>query len=225
MKTTTQPHGVHYEFNNGYTLSVLNDWAAMGTPECPYEFMAWGNGKKTEAVGYQTKEDIDKIISMFKENNTELIDKFFDDYSPCEPRCPEDDYSPEDDDYFFDDCPDYLEESRERVPRLQKEVQEIQAELDEQLRLLGDTAIPSMIISVTRQGSGYNEDVFYTTITSISLKDGQIIEDCAQESTHSYSDMECECAEETEVLNQLRPLRLHLKLAKAGYKVISSHNL
>jgi hypothetical protein len=89
MKTIMQPHGVHYEFNNGYTLSVLNDWAAMGTPGCPYEFMAWGNGKKTEAVGYQTKEDIDKIISMFEENNTELIDKFFDDYPPYEPCCPE----------------------------------------------------------------------------------------------------------------------------------------
>lgn len=80
MKTTTQQHGVRYEFDNGYVLSVLDDWAAMGKPECPYEFMAWGNGKETEAVGYQTKEDIDKIISMFEENNTELIDKFFDDY-------------------------------------------------------------------------------------------------------------------------------------------------
>lgn len=89
MRTTTQQHGVQYEFNNGYVLSVINDWAAMGKPECPYEFMAWGNGKETDAVGYQTKEDIDKIISMFEENNTELIDKFFNDYPPYEPYCPE----------------------------------------------------------------------------------------------------------------------------------------
>ena len=61
----------------------------MGKPECPYEFMAWGNGKDTDAVGYQTKEDIDKIISMFEENNTELIDKFFADYPPYEYYCPE----------------------------------------------------------------------------------------------------------------------------------------
>lgn len=89
MKTTTQPHGVRYEFDNGYMLSVVDDWAAMGDAECPYEFMAWGNGKETDAVGYQTQEDIDKIISMFEENNTELIDKFFDDYPPYEPCCPE----------------------------------------------------------------------------------------------------------------------------------------
>lgn len=89
MKTTTQPHGVHYEFDNGYTLSVVSGWAAMGNPECPYEFMAWGNSKTTDAVGYQTKEDIDKIISMFEENNTELINKFFDDYPPYEYCCPE----------------------------------------------------------------------------------------------------------------------------------------
>lgn len=89
MKTTTQPHGVRYEFDNGYTLSVIDDWAAMGDGERPYEFMAWGNGKETDAVGYQTKEDIDKIISMFEENNTELIDKFFEDYPPYEPCCPE----------------------------------------------------------------------------------------------------------------------------------------
>lgn len=89
MRTTTQQHGVRYEFNNGYVLSVVNDWAAMGNPECPYEFMAWGNGKETDAVGYQTKEDIDKIISMFEENNTELIDKFFDAHPPYEYYCPE----------------------------------------------------------------------------------------------------------------------------------------
>ena len=89
MRTTTQQHGVRYEFDNGYVLSVINDWAAMGKPECPYEFMAWGNGKETDAVGYQTKEDIDKIISMFEENNTALIDKLFDDYPPYEPYCPE----------------------------------------------------------------------------------------------------------------------------------------
>lgn len=89
MKTETTKHGLCYHFDNGYYLSVISDWAAMGDEEHPYEFMAWGNGKETDAIGYQIKEDIDKLIAMFEENNTELIDKFFDDYSPEEPYCPE----------------------------------------------------------------------------------------------------------------------------------------
>ena len=89
MKQTTTEHGIQYHFDNGYSLSVISGWAAMGDGEHPYEFMVWGNGKETDAVGYQTQEDIDNIISMFEENNTELIDKFFDDYPPYEPYCPE----------------------------------------------------------------------------------------------------------------------------------------
>jgi hypothetical protein len=216
MKTTTQSHGVQYEFDNGYTMTVVKMQGLLPTDNDIYECNIAGHGQSLVLV-HQTKERIEQLKTMFESDDIDTIDEFLKFYT--------EDYCSPDDDYFSDDCPDYLEESRKRVPRLQKEVQEIQAELDKQLRLLGDTAIPSMIISVTRQGSGCNEDVFDTTITSISLNDGQIIEDCTQKSIHSFSDLEYECAEETEVLNQLRPLRLHLKLAKAGYKVISSHNL
>lgn len=218
MKTTTQPHGVQYEFNNGYTMTVVKTQGLLPTDSNIYECTIAGHGHSFVLV-HQSKEDIEELKIMIERDGEEAINELF------KSDTIDDDYSPDYDDDPGYDYPDYLEESRERVPILQKEVQEIQAKLYEQLRLLGDTAIPSMIISVTRQGSGCNEDVFYTTITSISLKDGQIIEDCTQTSTHCFSDLEYECTEETEVLNQLRPLRLHLKLAKAGYKVISSHNL
>lgn len=224
MKTTTQQHGVSYEFDNGYTLSVVNDWAAMGKPECPYEFMAWGNGKTTDAVGYQTKEDIDKIITMFEENNQYEIEAFFKKYKAPDyedaPYDPYADYEPE-----YDDYSDYEKESRQRVPSIQKEIQEVQAELDEQLRILGDSAKPIILIKVTRQGHGYYDDEYYTTITCLNLNDGQIIDDLTQESTSSYGDYEYCYEEEIAALRQLEPLKLYLKLAKAGYKVISSHNL
>lgn len=224
MKTTTQPHGVRYEFDNGYVLSVLNDWAAMGDVKRPYEFMAWGNDKETEAVGYQTKEDIDKIITMFEENNQDEIEAFFKEYkAPDHEDVYYDsypDYEPE-----YDDYSDYEEESRKRVPGIQKEIQEVQAELDEQLRILGDSAKPIVLIKVTRQGHECYEDEFYTTITCLNLNDGQIIDGLTQKSTSSYNDYEYCCKEEIAALCQLEPLKLHLKLAKAGYKVISSHNL
>lgn len=91
MRTTTQPHGLHYEFDNGYTLSVVTGWGAMADESRPYEFMAWGNGMRTDAIGYRTKADIDHIIDIFDNNKIEAIDKFFAEYSweePVTPECP-----------------------------------------------------------------------------------------------------------------------------------------
>lgn len=225
MKTTTQPHGVHYEFDNGYTLSVLTGWEAMADESRPYEFMAWGeNTSSTEAIGYQTKEDIDKIITMFEENNQAEIDAFFEKYKASDhediPYDPYADYEQE-----YDDYTDYEEDSRERVPILQKEIQETQAELDEQLQILGDSAKPIVLIKVTRQGYECYDGEFYTTITCLNLMDGQIIDDLTQESTSYYNDYQYCCEEEVSALCQLESLKLYLKLAKAGYKVITSHKL
>lgn len=225
MKTIQQEHGVHYVFDNGYTLSVLTGWGAMADDSRPYEFMAWGeNTSSTEAIGYQTKEDIDKIITMFEENNQDEIEAFFKEYkAPDHEDVYYDsypDYEPE-----YDDYPDYEEESRQRVPGIQKEIQEVQAELDEQLRILGDSAKPIVLIKVTRQGHECYEDEFYTTITCLNLEDGQIIDDLTQKSTSCYGDYEYCCKEEVDALYQLKSLKLYLKLAKDGYTVITSHKL
>ena len=225
MKTIQQKHGVLYVFDNDYTLSVLTGWAAMADDSRPYEFMAWGeDSDSTDAIGYQTKEDIDKIITMFEENNQDEIEAFFKKYKAPDHESvyydPYADYDQEDDYYS-----DYEKESRQRVPGIQKEIQEVQAELDEQLRILGDSAKPIILIKVTRQGHECYDGEFYTTITCLNLHDGQIIDDLTQESTSSYNDYEYCCTEEIDALCQLEPLKLYLKLAKAGYKVIATHKL
>ena len=82
MKTTTQPHGVHYEFNNGCTLSVINDWAAMGNEERPLEFMLFTPCGATDAVGYQTEDQIAKLIQILENNDEEVIKEIVDRYKP-----------------------------------------------------------------------------------------------------------------------------------------------
>lgn len=226
MKTTTQPHGVHYEFNNGYTLSVVNGWAAMADESRPYEFMAWGeNTSSTEAIGYQTKEDIDKIITMFEENNQAEIDAFFEKYKASDHE--EVYYDPyEDGDLGCDDYSDWEFESRERIPGLQKEIQETQVELDKQLQILGDTAIPIILINISRTGgSDWDEHMVYTTITCLNTQDGQIIDALTQKLSYDIRETDLCCNEEIIAIRELESLQLYLKLAKAGYKVILSHNL
>lgn len=217
MRTESTQLGIKYHFENGYTMTVVKTQGLLPTDSRIYECDIADNEHSLVSLAHQTEEEIEQIKTMFESNNTDMIEEFLGFY-------PED-YCDPDYDGWGSSYPDYMEESRERVPILQKEVQEIQAELDEQLRLLGDNAIPSIIISVTRYGSGLDDDTFYIKSISVDCRDGQIIKDCTQETSRCHSEMVYECAEETEIIDQLRPLRLHLKLAKAGYKVISSYYL
>lgn len=91
MKLELTQHGMFYTFDNGCSLSVISDWAAMGDEEHPYEWMLntpWGS---TEPVGYQTQEQLDEIIALLKTDNLEKIKEVYEEYSddPYEPpQCP-----------------------------------------------------------------------------------------------------------------------------------------
>lgn len=88
MNTEITQHGMFYTFDNGCSLSVISDWAAMGDAERPYEWMLntpWGS---TEPVGYQTQEQLDEIIALLKTDNLEKIKEVYEEYSE-EPYVPE----------------------------------------------------------------------------------------------------------------------------------------